>query len=54
MIASKPVRPPGEVTMSAIAQWCMIVLFLAVLVAIPLLWYFVGRDTYGTGDYYQP
>ena len=40
--------------MSAIAQWCMIVLFLSVIAAIPIAWYFVGRDIYGTGDYYQP
>jgi hypothetical protein len=40
--------------MSAIAQWSLIVVFLAVIAAIPIAWYLVGRDTYGTGDYYQP
>jgi hypothetical protein len=55
MMTSMPALPPGEVLLiPAVAQWCMIVLFLLVLVGIPVLWFVVGRDTYGTGDYYQP
>jgi hypothetical protein len=41
-------------TMPWYSQWGMLVVFAAVLVAVPVLWYLVGRDTYGTGDYYQP
>ncbi len=55
MMTTMPALPPGEVLLiPAVAQWCMIVLFLLVLVGIPVLWFVVGRDTYGTGDYYQP
>ena len=35
-------------------QYWIMALFLAVIVAIPLLWFAVGRKTYGTGDYRQP
>jgi hypothetical protein len=35
-------------------QGWMALVFLAVLVAIPVLWYVVGIKTYGTGDYRQP
>ncbi len=37
-----------------LAQWLMMVLWLAVIVAIPVGWFLVGLKSYGTGDYHQP
>jgi len=44
----------GMTPLSPFAQYGLMVVFFLVIAAIPTLWYFVGRDTYGTGDYYQP
>ncbi len=35
-------------------QGWVALLFLGVIAAIPILWFVVGRKTYGTGDYRQP
>ena len=37
-----------------VANYLLMVLFFAVIVAIPTLWFLVGIKTYGTGDYHQP
>jgi hypothetical protein len=37
-----------------LANYLLMVLFFAVIAAIPILWFLVGIKTYGTGDYHQP
>ncbi|MGP6188478.1 MAG: hypothetical protein ACLPSH_00020 [Vulcanimicrobiaceae bacterium] len=35
-------------------QTLMAAFFLGTIAVIPIGWYFLGRKTYGTGDYNQP
>ncbi len=39
---------------SQLSNYLLLVVFAGAIGVIPVLWYFLGVKTYGTGDYHQP
>ena len=47
-------QPGRGERLAMISNFLLMVVFFGVTAAIPLAWFLVGLNTYGTGDYPQP